>query len=106
MKYVTSAIFFTLSAFSLIACKNNKTVETVGDKKDSMTMSKPITDSIKFAAADVDNMKDPTCGMPVGAGIEDTAHYNNKVIGFCSKECKDEFLKNAAKNITAVEWKK
>jgi hypothetical protein len=44
--------------------------------------------------------------MPVGAGIEDTLHYNNKSIGFCSKECKDDFVKNAAKGFAAIEWKK
>ncbi|PUZ24633.1 YHS domain-containing protein [Chitinophaga costaii] len=46
----------------------------------------------KFDAAMVDNKKDPSCGMPVKAGIEDTLHYKNKILGFCSKECKDAFL--------------
>ncbi len=54
----------------------------------------------------VDNAKDATCGMPVAAGIEDTVHYNNKVIGFCSKECKDDFMKDAKKNFATIEWKK
>ncbi len=44
----------------------------------------------------VDNKKDPNCGMPVTAGIEDTVHYNGKVYGFCSDECKQAFLKNPA----------
>jgi YHS domain-containing protein len=48
----------------------------------------------KFTAAMVDNRKDPNCGMPVTAGIEDTVHYNGKVYGFCSDECKQAFLKN------------
>ena len=54
------------------------------------------TDSakVKFTTAMVDNRKDPNCGMPVTAGIEDTVHYNGKVYGFCSEECKDAFLKN------------
>ena len=42
----------------------------------------------------VDNKKDPNCGMPVTAGIEDTVHYNGKVYGFCSDQCRDAFLKN------------
>lgn len=53
----------------------------------------------------VNNKKDPTCGMPVTAGISDTAHYDNKVLGFCSKECKDEFLKNPKALIAAAEIK-
>ena len=42
----------------------------------------------------VNNKKDPSCGMPVTAGIEDTVHYNGKVYGFCSDECKQIFLKD------------
>jgi len=56
----------------------------------------PLTDSVKakFTIAMVDNKKDPSCGMPLTAGIEDTVHYNGKVYGFCSDECKQQFLKN------------
>jgi YHS domain-containing protein len=53
----------------------------------------------------VNNKKDPTCGMPVTAGISDTAHYEKYVLGFCSKECKDEFLKNPKAAIAAAEVK-
>ncbi len=48
----------------------------------------------KFTTAMVDNKKDPSCGMPVSAGIADTAHFKGKVYGFCSAECKSIFLKN------------
>jgi YHS domain-containing protein len=48
----------------------------------------------KFTADMVNNKKDPSCGMPVTAGIEDTVHYNGKVYGFCSDECKQIFLKD------------
>ncbi len=43
-----------------------------------------------------DNAKDFVCGMPIRAGIADTAHCNGKVYGFCSTGCKDEFKKNPA----------
>ena len=46
----------------------------------------------KFEASMVANKKDPSCGMPVTAGIEDTVHYKDLVLGFCSKECKDAFV--------------
>ena len=42
----------------------------------------------------VDYKKDPACGMPLTAGLEDTTRYKGKLYGFCSKECKEEFLKN------------
>ena len=52
-------------------------------------------DSVKkFTSAMVDNKKDPSCGMPVTAGIMDTVHFKGKVYGFCSDECKQAFLKN------------
>jgi YHS domain-containing protein len=54
----------------------------------------------------VNNKKDPACGMPVSAGISDTAHYKNLVLGFCSKECKQAFEKNPEGLIAAAEIKK
>lgn len=63
-------------------------------------------DTSKYTATMVDNKRDPSCGMPVSAGIGDTVHYKNKVLGFCSKECKDEFMKDPEKNIAAADLKK
>jgi YHS domain-containing protein len=50
----------------------------------------------RFTRDMVDNLKDPSCGMPLTAGVEDTLHYAGKVYGFCSDECRDEFKKNPA----------
>jgi YHS domain-containing protein len=85
-------------------------------KADSSTTEAAAIDSAAAMAIDslatnnydvslVNNKKDPTCGMPVTAGISDTTHYDNKVLGFCSKECKDEFLKNPKALIAAAEIK-
>jgi len=41
-----------------------------------------------------ENKKDFICGMPVTAGVADTANYKGKVYGFCSTSCKNEFKKN------------
>jgi len=78
------------SAPFFISCNSNPQNEMNSkamEKTDSAAVS-------KFTAAMVDNKKDPSCGMPVTAGIEDTVHYMGKVYGFCSEECKNEFLKN------------
>jgi YHS domain-containing protein len=48
----------------------------------------------KEVALVVDNKYDPVCKMPVTAGITDTTSHNGKTIGFCSPECKEEFLAN------------
>jgi YHS domain-containing protein len=64
-------------------------------------------DSIKsYDQALVDNKKDPSCGMPVTAGVSDTLHFKNKVLGFCSSECKESFTKDAEKSFASVEFKK
>ena len=94
-------LFISVSMF-LLACGNpmNNTATT------DDTVTKMATDTVSEKTYDVkilDNKKDPTCGMPVTAGISDTAHYKNKVIGFCSTECKAEFLKNPEANIAAAE---
>lgn len=59
----------------------------------------------KYDVTLMDNKKDPICGMPVTAGISDTAHYKNKILGFCSPECKAEFKKNSVAAIAAAELK-
>ena len=84
--------------------QNNQSENKIAD-----TSTNKVMDSIStktFAASDVDNKKDPTCGMPVTAGISDTAHYEKYTIGFCSTECKNEFLKNPKAAIAAAEINK
>lgn len=85
----------------IVSCNNSSKEITT-----AATVSKVQVDTVKFTSAMVDNKRDPSCGMPVAAGIEDTIHYKNKVLGFCSKECRDEFLKDPEKNITAADLKK
>lgn len=89
------------NAVLMISCNNPTENDTV-----SSTLADTAAAPAKFTAAMVDNKRDPSCGMPVSAEISDTAHYKNKVIGFCSKECKDEFLKNPDKNMAAADLKK
>lgn len=47
--------------------------------------------------------KDPACGMPLKMGLTDTTTYQGKLYGFCSKECKDEFLKNPAGYVAKIK---
>jgi YHS domain-containing protein len=86
-----------------MACGSNSPENVTKDSTAAMTQDTSV--AITFDIALVDNKKDPTCGMPVTAGISDTAHYDNKVIGFCSTECKNEFLKNPKVAIAATEFK-
>jgi YHS domain-containing protein len=97
-----SLMTITCSIF-LMACSNESATTT--STMDS-TVTVAAEDSvISYDISLVDNKKDPTCGMPVTAGISDTAHYDNKVLGFCSAGCKEEFLKNPKANMAAAEMK-
>jgi len=88
-------ILIFISAQLILSCSENKSgkdAKVAIEMGDSMTVSKGI--SYKDIVFDLP--KDPACGMPLTAGVSDTAHYKGKVYGFCAKECKDEFLKNPA----------
>ena len=93
-----------LIGFVFFAACNNHPSQTPSSNND--TSATIMNSSSPYTVDMVDNVKDPVCGMPTTAEIGDTLHFNNKVIGFCSKDCKDEFLKDAKKNFAAVEWKK
>ena len=101
---IQSAILF-VSLFALAtACKSGSTQQTDTAPKDTVEAMK--TDTGVFDHMLVDNKKDPACGMPVSAGISDTAHYKDHTLGFCSKECKETFHKNPELYIAAADLKK
>lgn len=43
--------------------------------------------------------KDPICGMMADDTKKDTVHYKHQVYAFCSKYCKEEFVKNPAAHV-------
>lgn len=99
-----NALFAVILSGGLVfASCNNQSKENNVTKSDTPVAN---VDTAKFTSAMVDNKRDPSCGMPVSADIEDTVHYKGKVLGFCSKDCKDDFLKDPEKNITAADLKK
>ena len=102
MKRVSILISFLVITVLVISCGDQQLKKSTEPDVALVTNA----DTVKITAAMVDNKRDPSCGMPVSAGIGDTAHYKSKVLGFCSKECKDEFLKDPEKNITAADLKK
>ena len=87
------------------ACGGQQTEKAEATKDTAVTMSTDTASAKTYAVSLVDNKKDPTCGMPVTAGIGDTAHYDGHVLGFCSAECKAEFLKNPKAGLVAAELK-
>ena len=91
-------IFLVISIL-LTACTSHSQKEsTAKSTKDTTSIAAPVNPykNITFAYT-----KDLNCGMPISAGIGDTAHYKGKIYGFCSTECKDDFLKNPAAHLVA-----
>jgi YHS domain-containing protein len=83
--------------FVLLACGHSgeNTAAATTPAKDTTTAGQesngvlPGLKNLNFAYA-----KDPACGMPLKAGLMDTTTYNGKLYGFCSQDCKNEFLKD------------
>ncbi|MBS1598363.1 MAG: YHS domain-containing protein [Bacteroidetes bacterium] len=81
----------------LIACGDNKQAAKVNEEarkkaaEKIAASTKTSLDSLVF-----DNKKDLVCDMPLSTGVGDTLHYKGKLYGFCSKECKKEFLRKPA----------
>jgi YHS domain-containing protein len=93
MKYL---VFIFTAALFVAACNTtaDKSATQEINTPDSIVMTPKPADSLSgYTAEMLDSKKDHVCGMPVSAGISDTAHFNAKVYGFCSKACKDEFVK-------------
>lgn len=88
--------FSAIIVLSLFGCKDNgeKQSQDSGKKPDMITMeskaAKRDFSQVKFAMD-----KDTICGMPLSAGISDTANVDGKIYGFCSPECKEAFLTEA-----------
>jgi YHS domain-containing protein len=91
--HILCLILISCLAFACNQKPQTETNEATATPADTV-MTKTETANAKYTVAMVDNKKDPNCGMPVTAGIADTVHYNGKVYGFCSEECKEAFLKD------------
>jgi YHS domain-containing protein len=104
MKKVIGIALMSVGLF-LGACNSQQTNKEVVTTDSVATMTSDSATASSYTVAMVDNKKDPTCGMPITAGISDTAHYENHTIGFCSSECKGEFLKNPKAALAAAELK-
>lgn len=95
-------LFVIVFIVGLLSCAETSKKESVAEKANAMVDSTVSKVDQAFKNVAFDSKRDLTCGMPITAGISDTAHFNNKVYGFCSKECKDEFMKNPASYVAAA----
>ena len=84
---------YIISICLLAACHGRSTEETTMSKANTaISRAEKVAENLKNLKFDYS--KDPACGMPLKAGLEDSTSYKGKLYGFCSKECKDEFIKS------------
>lgn len=81
---------------TLISCSNNDHKPAIDNKETEME-AEQMPPHDQFKPEMVVNTTDFACGMPVSAGISDTAQFEGKIYGFCSSECKAEFKKEPSK---------
>jgi len=101
MKKIVAVSILALFA---MACNNpaQKADSASKHQHDTTVMNaRPADSTPVYTAEMLDSKKDLVCGMPISAGVSDTAHYKGKAYGFCAKECKDEFLKAPEQYLTA-----
>ena len=102
MQFTSSLLILSMV---LLSCGQSNEKANVSDADTNQVATVDTTTEKRYALSLVNNKKDPSCGMPVTAGISDTAHYEKYVLGFCSTECKNAFLKNPKANLAAAEVK-
>ncbi len=89
MNFLKNSIPFIALALVIASCNQSK----------PQPEQKPIPHQVQVSAStikvDLKNFASPndtTCGMPLSAGIADTATVDGKLYGFCSSSCKEAFL--------------
>ncbi len=86
---------------SIQSCKQQSKVDSVAETPKTVIDSSYIPENNRYQDVVFDSKKDLVCGMPTSAGVSDTLHYKDKLYGFCSKECKAEFVKNPSAFLTS-----
>lgn len=97
MKIVLLAVCFACFAS---ACNN--TTSTTAVPAEKMATEAVVVDSA-LAKLSFASKKDPSCGMPLKAGLLDTTTYKGKLYGFCSKECKHDFMTDPAGHLAVLK---
>jgi len=90
-------VFFSaIIIFLMAACGNNGDSHSQDSpKKSDITNMDSKAEKKDFSHVQFAMDKDSICGMPLSAGVSDTAMVDGKVYGFCSPECKEAFLAEA-----------
>ena len=88
MMYKYIVINLMVLGIVCLSCNSIKKDKAVATETAPTTALQAQTIEKKYA-----NYVDPICDMALPAIAKDTAIVEDKVYGFCSKECKEEFVK-------------
>lgn len=98
---IMKKISFCFIAGALLALSSCDRLKKQSEEEQINTVPKPMEASVDIPLSTLASNKDIICGMPIEAGqIADTSDYQGKIYGFCSKECKAEFVKNPESYLT------
>ena len=100
MKKVAGIIL--VASFVIVACNN---VVKDDHKMSEKEVKKDTITEHTINPGLLVNKKDPVCEMPIAAGVTDTVTYKGNLLGFCSEECKSEFMKKPEDYIAKAELK-
>lgn len=80
-------LIIAVSGFVFFACQQNKS--THQNPAATQTPTPAATAGLVWAGD-----SDLVCGMHIDQSVEDTVHYQGKIYGFCSSNCKADFVKD------------
>lgn len=97
------AILFLFGAGHLFSACHHVPDAAKAAGRDSTQSQALITVSPELRKLHFDCERDPACGMPLHAGLLDSTIYKGKLLGFCSKECKEAFLKDPDSAVVKIK---
>lgn len=87
-----SLVFIATVLFLTLSCKD---AERKPEHRDvpADKMMQQDGHFIQIALNKLISSKDTICGMSLNDGVADTLQINNQIYGFCSKGCKEAFIR-------------
>jgi YHS domain-containing protein len=96
--------FFVCAMLGLLlmaGCQSSSPANQEPENRPIPTDMHAAAKTMEFDVSQLASENDPVCGMPVKAGVADTALYQGKIYGFCNETCKHNFVQSPADYLSA-----